>query len=77
MIQRCTIRTFGIILIVVGTLMLVIPSINFTHKEKVVDVGPIEVSKTEKDKVGLPVYAGAIVTLAGVVVLLVSRRKNS
>ena len=68
-------RTFAIALIVIGILMLVIPGINFTKKEKVVDVGPIEISKKENKTLTWPYYAGAIVTVAGVVLLLVNKKK--
>lgn len=68
-------RPFAIVLIVIGILMLVIPGINFTKKEKVVDVGPIEISKKENKTLTWPYYAGAIVTVTGVVLLLVNKRK--
>jgi hypothetical protein len=38
-------KTFGIVLIVVGLIMLFVPSINFTTREKVIDAGPIQVKK--------------------------------
>ena len=73
--KKLNMRTFAIVLIVIGILMLVIPGINFTKKEKVVDVGPIEISKKENKTLTWPYYAGAIVTVAGVVLLLVNKRK--
>jgi hypothetical protein len=68
-------RTFAIVLIVVGILMLIIPSINFTRKEKVLDVGPVEINKTEKETIAWPYYAGGIVALAGVVLLVTNKKK--
>ena len=68
-------RTFAIVLIVVGILMLIIPSINFTKKEKVLDVGPVEINKTEKETIAWPYYAGGLVAVAGVVMLLANRKK--
>ncbi|MBC7829332.1 MAG: hypothetical protein H7122_16405 [Chitinophagaceae bacterium] len=68
-------RTFAIVLIVIGILMLIIPSINFTKKEKVVDIGPIEINKTEKKVLTWPYYAGGLVTVAGIVLLLANKRK--
>ena len=68
-------RIFAIVLIVIGIVMLIIPGVNVTRKEKVVDVGPIEINKKENKTLTWPVYAGAIVTVAGVVVLLVSKKK--
>jgi uncharacterized membrane protein YidH (DUF202 family) len=68
-------RTFAIVLIVVGILMLIIPSINFTRKEKVLDVGPVEINKTEKETIAWPYYAGGLVAIAGVVLLLANKKK--
>ena len=68
-------RTFGIVLIIVGILMLIVPSINFTRKEKVVDIGPIEINKTENKVITWPYYAGGLVTIAGIVLLLANKRK--
>ena len=68
-------RIFAIVLIVIGILMLIIPGVNITRKEKVVDVGPIEINKKENKTLTWPLYAGAIVTVAGVVLLLVSKKK--
>jgi hypothetical protein len=68
-------KPFGIILIVIGIILLITPGLNITKKEKVVDVGPVEVSKKEKKFIKLPFYVGAIVTATGVFVLLAGKRK--
>ncbi|TDH27307.1 hypothetical protein EXU57_06875 [Segetibacter sp. 3557_3] len=67
-------KTLGIILIVVGILMFLVPGISFTKKEKVIDLGPIEVNRNEKKTIGWPVYAGGIAVAAGVVLLVAGRR---
>ena len=40
-------KVFGIILIIAGILMLIFGNVSFTQKEKVADVGPIEINKSE------------------------------
>jgi len=70
-------RIAGIILIVAGILMFIFNSINFTTEKKVVDLGPVEINKKEKKSVGWPVYAGGIVTLAGVLVLVAGNKKGN
>ena len=70
-------RIAGIILIVAGILMFIFNGINFTTEKKVVDLGPVEINKKEKKSVGWPVYAGAIVTLAGVLVLVADNKKGN
>ena len=69
-------KVLGVILIVAGILMFVFKGIVFTKKEKVLDVGPVEINKNEKKRVDWPVYAGAIVTIMGVVVLVTSNKKR-
>lgn len=68
-------KVVGIILIVAGILMLVFKNISFTKEEKVVDVGPLEINTKEKKTLDWPNYAGGIAIVAGVVVLLVDRKK--
>jgi uncharacterized membrane protein YidH (DUF202 family) len=67
----------GIILIVVGILMFVFANVTFTKKEKVIDAGPVEINKKEKHTIAWPNYAGGILVVAGVVVLLASGRKTT
>ena len=38
-------KILGIVLIVLGILMFVFGNVTFTHKEKVVDAGPLEINK--------------------------------
>lgn len=68
-------KGIGIALIVIGIVMMIFRSINFTEKKKVADLGPLEINKEENKTVNWPLYAGAVVTIAGVVVL-VSANKN-
>lgn len=65
----------GIILIVAGLLMLVFKNISFTKEEKVVDVGPLEINAKEKKTLGWPNYAGGIAIVAGVVLVVMDRKK--
>jgi uncharacterized protein YjeT (DUF2065 family) len=68
-------KTLGIILIVLGIAMFFIPSISFQTEESLVDVGPIEVSKTKDHELAWPNYAGGISIAAGVILIFVGRKK--
>lgn len=68
-------KSVGIVLIVIGILMLVFRGFSFTREKKVLDVGPLEVSKQEKERIGWPVYAGGIAVIAGVVILVMDKKK--
>ena len=68
-------RTFGIVLIIIGLIMLFVPGIDFTTKEKVIDAGPIQVSADKKNEIGWPTYAGGVVAAVGLVLVVVGRKK--
>jgi len=68
-------KALGIILIVGGILMMVFRQIGFTQEKKIVDAGPIQISRKEDKTIAWPVYAGGLAVVAGVVVLLVGRKK--
>ncbi len=70
-------RTAGIILIVLGIALLIFRGFNVKTEEKVVDVGPIEVNKTEDKWVGWPVYTGGIAIIAGLIMIIADRRKTT
>jgi uncharacterized membrane protein YidH (DUF202 family) len=69
-------KAIGILLIVVGILMLVFGNITFSKKEKVADVGPVEINKKEKKTIAWPNYAGPIIIVAGIAVLVVSGNRR-
>jgi len=70
-------KGLAIVLIVIGIVMMVFRSINFTEEKKVVDVGPLEVNKKENHTVNWPLYAGAVVTVAGIVVLVTTNKSKA
>lgn len=55
--------------------MFIIPSISFNTEETVIDAGPIQVNKTNENKLSWPNYAGGIAIIAGVLVLVGTRKK--
>jgi hypothetical protein len=69
-------KTAGWILIVIGIVMIVIRGFSIPVEKKVVDVGPIHVNKTEHEWIGWPTYAGGVLAIVGVV-LVVSGKKNT
>ncbi|WP_111669651.1 hypothetical protein [Algoriphagus litoralis] len=68
-------RTFGIVMVIIGLIMLFVPGINFITKEKVIDAGPIQVTADKKNEIGWPTYAGGIVAAVGLVLVVIGRKK--
>lgn len=67
-------KVFAIILVVAGIVALTYQGITWTTREKVVDLGPLQVT-TEKTKT-LPPIVGAIVLAGGLVLLVIDMKKR-
>lgn len=67
-------KSVGLILIVLGAVLLIWTGFTYTKKEKLVDLGPIQVSADRQKTVNWPPYAGGIVLLAGIVILVSSKK---
>ena len=65
----------GILLIVVGVVGFALGGFSFTHKEKVLDVGPIEATAEKRRTVPLPPIIGGVSLLAGIGLLVVGAKK--
>jgi len=66
----------AIILIAVGVLAFAYQGITYTTREKVVDLGPIQVTSEKTRNIPLPPIVGAIALAGGIVLLIVERKKT-
>ena len=65
----------GIILIILGVAALAYQGINYTTKDKVVDLGPLKVEAKREKTIPLPPIVGVAALVGGVVLIAVSARK--
>ena len=68
-------KAAGIVLIVIGILMIVYNSFNFKTKEKVVDLGPVEINKEKNHSVEWPPIVGGIFIVGGIAAIVMDRKK--
>jgi hypothetical protein len=73
--KTTTMKTLGILLIVIGGIMTVFTGFNIITKKEVADIGPIEINKEEKTPIYWSPITGAILLVAGIIVVLVDKRK--
>ena len=66
----------AIILIAIGIVAFAYQGITYTTREKVIDLGPIQMTAEKTKTIPLPPIVGAI-TLVGGIVLLVTGRRSS
>lgn len=70
------VRIVGIILIVLGIAAFVFQGVSYTTEKKVLDVGPLEVTKEERNTIPLPPVLGAIALLGGIGLLALGGKKS-
>lgn len=66
----------ALILIALGVLGLVYGGFTYTKETHDVDLGPVEFSVTEKERINVPLWLGVAGIVAGVGLLVVSRGKG-
>ena len=67
----------GILLIVLGGLALAYQGFNYTHHERVMDVGPMHVTREDHDRVSIPPILGGLVLVGGIALLVVGAKKKA
>jgi uncharacterized membrane protein HdeD (DUF308 family) len=70
-------KIFGIILIILGVLALVYQGIQYTTREKILDIGSIKVSADSKRTIPLPPIVGGVALVAGIALIVLDRRKTA
>ena len=66
----------AIILIAAGVVVFTYQSITYTTREKIVDLGPIQMTAEKTKTLPLPPILGAIALVGGIVLLVVGNRKG-
>ena len=66
-------KTIGFVLIVLGIIMIAYTGFNYVTTEKVVDLGPIEITQKKNNPVKWSPIIGAVIFVGGIVVLVFSK----
>jgi hypothetical protein len=69
-------KALAIVLIALGLVGLIYGGVSWTHREKVVDLGPVEVSHDKRESLPLPPIVGGILLLGGIAMLVSSGRRG-
>lgn len=68
-------KSLGIVLIVLGIIAFIYTGFTYTKKEKVLDVGPLEVNKEKEKTVSWPPLVGIALIVGGVIAIVVDKKK--
>ena len=69
-------KTLAVVLIVIGALALVYQGFSYVTHDKVIDIGPVEVTAEKQKTVFLPPILGAVVLVTGIALLLTGSRQT-
>ena len=69
------VKIVGIVLIIAGALSLAYGGFSYTKETHQAKIGPLELSMKEKQSVDIPQWAGIGAIVAGVVLLVLPKRK--
>ncbi len=64
----------GLLLIVLGIVAFAYQGITYTTQEKVVDLGPLQMTAEKTRTIPLPPIMGAIALVGGIVLLVIGKR---
>lgn len=67
----------GIVLLVIGLVLLAKPVISYTTRDKVVDLGPVEVTKETDKTIPVSPIAGGAAVVAGAALLMMGRKSTA
>jgi hypothetical protein len=69
-------RILGIVLIVLGLAGLVYGGITWTERNKVIDIGAVEVTTEDQERLPISPIAGGLILAAGVALVLKGGRRT-
>lgn len=64
------VKIIGIILIVIGIAGLAYGGFSWTTRDTVVDAGPIEITRTDRERLPIPPIVGGLLLVGGIVLLV-------
>jgi uncharacterized membrane protein YdcZ (DUF606 family) len=71
------IKTFGIVLIILGIIMMVYTGFNFVTSEKVIEIGSLKLNSEKNHHVQWPPIVGALLLVGGIVLVVIDRKDRS
>jgi hypothetical protein len=63
-------QVLGILLIVAGLISLIWGGVSWTREETVLDLGPIEATRRERETIPVPPIVGGLLLVGGVLLLV-------
>lgn len=69
-------KTSGIVIAIIGILMIIYTEFNFVTKEKVIDLGPLEINAEKNHPVQWSPIVGGVLLIGGIIIIAINRKKQ-
>ena len=69
-------KNIGIALIVIGLIMTLVTGFNFVTREKVVDLGSVEITSRKNNPVRWSPIIGGVLLVTGIIIMVTNKNKN-
>ena len=69
-------RISGFALIIIGLVMIAYTGINIVTKEKLIDIGPVEISQEKNNPIKWSPILGAVLLVGGILILALDKKKS-
>ncbi len=67
-------KTLGIVMAIIGILMMIYTGFSYVTKEKVVDLGPLQMSVEKENPVQWSPIIGAVLLVGGIVLVAIDKK---
>jgi len=68
-------KTIGIVMAIIGILMMIYTGFSYVTTEKVIDLGPMQMSMEKDNPVQWSPIVGAVLLVGGIVLVVIDRKK--
>lgn len=69
-------KSTGIVLIIAGVIMSIFNAFKFFTKEKVVDLGVVEITRNKPNLISWSPLLGIVIIVVGIIILFIATRKG-
>jgi len=70
-------KAIGIVLVLLGILGFALGGVSFSRKEKVADLGPLEISQKKTERIHITPVAAGVAVIAGIALVAIGSRRSA
>lgn len=75
--MKSTVNIVGILLVIAGIIIIGVRGFSYQSREKVAEIGNVQVTAQEEKIVYLPPIMGGIAIVAGIILVIIGSRRKS